>query len=90
MRIFLTYALPLLLPALLYVLYLVVSRKVMAGKGEFAEALRRMPWLWLLGGGLLLVGVALAIYSLTTGSETHRPYVPPHVEDGRVVPGRVE
>jgi hypothetical protein len=90
MRIFLTYVLPLLMPTVLYVLYLVVSRQVMSGKGELAETLRRVPWLWLLGGGLVLVGVSLAIYSLTAGGETHRPYVPPHVEDGQVVPGHLD
>ena len=90
MRIFLTYVLPLLMPTVLYVLYLVVSRRIMGGKGELAETLRRVPWLWLFGGGLVLVGISLAIYSLTTGGETHRPYVPPRVEDGQVVPGHVE
>jgi len=90
MRFFLTYVLPLLMPTVLYLLYLVISRRIMSGQGELAEALRRVPWLWLFGGGLVLVGVSLTIYSLSTGGETHRPYVPPHVEDGRVVPGRLE
>jgi hypothetical protein len=38
----------------------------------------------------VLVGISLAVYSLTAGGETHRPYVPPQVEDGQVVPGHVE
>ncbi len=89
-RILLSYVVPLLLPAALYILYVVVARRVQAGRGETAERLRRVPWLWLLAAGVALMGLSLVIFSLTSGGDSHRPYVPPHVEDGRIVPGHLE
>ena len=89
-RILLTYVVPLLLPAALYIVYVVAARRIMTSRGETAARLRRVPWLWLLAAGVALMGISLAIYSLSTGGESHRPYVPPRVEDGRVVPGHLE
>ncbi|MSO74191.1 MAG: hypothetical protein EXQ99_03430 [Alphaproteobacteria bacterium] len=89
-RILLTYIVPLLLPAALYIVYVVVARRIEAGQSETAARLRRMPWLWLLAAGVVLMGISLAIYSLSTGGDSHRAYVPPHVEDGKVVPGHLE
>lgn len=89
-RILLTYVVPLLLPVALYIVYVVVARRIQSARGETAERLRRVPWLWLLAAGVALMGISLAIYSLTSGGESHRRYVPPRVEDGRIVPGHVE
>ena len=89
-RILLTYIVPLLLPAALYILYVIAARRIMAGQSETAAQLRRVPWLWLAAAGVVLMGISLAIYSLTTGGESHRAYVPPRVEDGKVVPGHLE
>lgn len=89
-RILLTYVVPLFLPAALYILYVVAARRIMTGQGEAAAQLRRLPWLWLAAAGVVLMGISLAAYSLTTGGDSHRAYVPPRVEDGKVVPGHLE
>ncbi len=89
-RILLTYVVPLLLPAALYVLYVIAARRIMAGRGDLAAHLRRVPWLWLLAAGVALMAISLAIYSLSTGGDSDRPYVPPRFEDGKIVPGHFE
>lgn len=90
MRLFLTYIVPLLLPLALYVSYILVARRVAAGQGPLAAQLRALPWMWLAAAGVLLLGISLLVLNLTTGSDPNRPYVPPHMENGEVVPGRVE
>ncbi|MSO70294.1 MAG: hypothetical protein EXQ98_08500 [Alphaproteobacteria bacterium] len=89
-RILLTYVVPLLLPAALYIIYVIVARRILTGQSETAAQLRRMPWLWLLAAGVVLMGISLAVLSLTTGGDIDRRYVAPHVEDGKVVPGHLE
>jgi hypothetical protein len=39
---------------------------------------------------LVLVAASFLIWGITEGSGQQGVYVPPHVEDGRVVPGHVE
>ncbi len=90
MRILLTYVVPLLLPAALYILYVIVARRILSWRGEAAAQLRRLPWLWLAAAGVVLMGISLAAYSLSTGGDSHRAYVPPRVEDGKIVPGHLE
>ena len=82
-RVFLTIILPLLLPTALYVLWTV-------GAARFhAAPLREVPWVWLAFAGVVL---ALAILAsvVEMGGAKDGLYVPPHLEKGAVVPGRVE
>ncbi len=86
-RVFLTIILPLLLPTALYVLWTV-------GSGRFHAAalpgpLREVPWLWLALAGIVLALAVLAIV-VQRGGAKNGVYVPPHLENGAVVPGRVE
>jgi len=90
MRALLSYVVPLLLPLALYVTYVMIARRVQAGQSPLSAQLRALPWLWLVGAGIVLMGVSVLAFKLSTGNDPGRPYVPPHVEDGRVVPGRVE
>ncbi len=80
----------LLAPAVLFFLYLVIARKVRLSKSEFAKTLRDLPWPWLLGAGLALMAASLVVFSLSTGEDREGTYVPPHLEDGKVVPAKVE
>ena len=77
-------------PAILYFAYLVIARKVRLSKSETAKALMRMPWLWLLGTGIALMAASLVVLSLSSGDDRGGTYVPPHLEDGKVVPAKVE
>ena len=73
-----------LLPFALYAAYLRVS------KGEEVGPARSHPWTMLFISGLVLVAASFLILGLVEGAGQRGTYVPPHVEDGRVVPGHVE
>jgi hypothetical protein len=84
-RILLTIVLPLLLPTLLYLVWLAGSR----GAAELAAAgpWRTLPWTWLVLAGLALTTLFLVFVNVRVGSEG--TYVPPQYIDGRVVPGHI-
>ena len=90
MRTTLVHILLFLGPSIAFFLYLVATRKVQMGVGPTAEALRGMPWPWLLGGGLILMAASLVALALTGGGEPGGTYVAPHVVEGEVVPGEVK
>jgi hypothetical protein len=49
------------------------------------------PWAGLFVAGLAMVAASFIFWGVTEESAGQRgTYVPPHVENGRVVPGRVE
>ena len=83
----LKYAIPLLLPFVLYYLWMFIERRRKAAGGWEA---RDTPWLWLAMTGLVLLIVSLLATGLFVGEEPGGTYVPPHVEGGKVVPGRVD
>ncbi|MDE2230131.1 MAG: hypothetical protein KGL11_13970 [Alphaproteobacteria bacterium] len=79
-RVVLTILLPLLAPTAIYFLWLFAF-----GRAED----RRAPWTWLLVGGLAAAALALVIVGVGSGGPRSGRYVPPHVEDGRLVPGQI-
>ena len=88
-RIILTVLVPLLLPTVLYVLWLLAMRRL-EGTGAGA-VLRTLPWPWLGAAGVVLVAAVLAVVTLWIGGGgTAGTYVPPHTVDGKIVPGHVE
>jgi hypothetical protein len=80
-RVFLTVIVPLLLPTGLYALW-----RVLAGKRINIPA----SWIWLSIAGIVLAALTLIGLSVDFGEPKDGHYVPPHVSDGAVVPGRVE
>jgi hypothetical protein len=74
-----------LLPFALYGIYWRLS-----GRGRPEEAQRPHPWVTLFICGLVLVAASFFFWAYEDGEATDGTYVPPHVEDGRIVPGRVE
>lgn len=88
-RIFFTFVLPLIAPSVIYLVWHTIQvRRLAAGKREeptptFAE----MPWFMLAGAGISLVIVILmALALLGEGAKPGAVYVPPHLENGRLVP----
>ena len=90
MRAILQYVVPLLLPLAIYVSYVLIARRVQAGQGPLAAQLRQFPWVWLAIAGVALLAISLLAFNLTTGSDPGGTYVPPKLEDGKVVPGHME
>jgi hypothetical protein len=73
-----------LLPFALYAAYLWLSRRETLGLS------RNHPWTMLFASGLVLVVVSFLYLGFVEGAGPRGVYVPPHVENGRVVPGHVE
>lgn len=85
-RILLTVVLPLLLPTLLYLLWLLAAQRAsLAAPAQW----RALPWPWLVGIGLVLVAAMLYFIGTRVGGEAQGVYVPPRYIDGRIVPGHV-
>ncbi|MBI05584.1 MAG: hypothetical protein CMM54_01230 [Rhodospirillaceae bacterium] len=79
-----------LAPAIIFMIYLIVARKVRLSKSDTARMLRELPWLRLLAAGILLMAVSLIALSLSSGEDRGGNYVPPRIEDGKIVPAKVE
>lgn len=87
-RVLLQYVLPLLLPTIIWILWwLMLGRHAANG---VVTRLEHGPWFWLILGGLALLGLSLIFTAMTHGFDPRGKYVPPHWENGHVVPGRIE
>ena len=87
LRVLLTVVLPLILPTALYLVWLRLARP-----GALADGVRwqALPFVWLAGAGAVLLALVLFIVSVHFGSPQQGTYVPPSLENGRVVPGHIE
>jgi hypothetical protein len=74
--------LPLFLPTLLYAAYAIARRRTAAGWWHGA------PWVGLVLGGAILMAAGLIAFLEEADAPAGSVYVPAHVDDGRVVPGR--
>lgn len=101
LRVILTILVPLLLPTLVYLGYIAFTARGRAAAApaggeaeeEGAVAARPwtedIPWLWLIGSGVLLMSALLITLALTTGHERGGVYIPAHrLPDGTYVPAR--
>ena len=93
-RLFLTYLLPLLLPVLGYLAWNWLRN--LAGKpaepppGSADMPWADMPWMVLVGAGIsLLIITMLTLVFLDDGGSPGGTYIPPHLEDGKLIPGRM-
>lgn len=84
-RSLLYHIIPFLLPFVAYVIFVVATRRARERGELFDDA----PWYWLFVVGLVLSGISLIVYWYFNQEPIGGTYVPPHVEDGAVVPGRV-
>lgn len=74
-----------LLPTVVYVIYVAVSRDD-KHKGIFDGA----PLAWLMLAGSALVLLVLATYGSDTGGRPGQVYVPPSMKDGHIEPGQIK
>jgi hypothetical protein len=84
MRLLLQYVLPFLLPFLIYAAYVALTKHRTPSWLDLDEK----TGLMLGGTGLVLAIISLVTWTLLSGSPPDEVYVPPHLEDGRIVPGR--
>ncbi len=90
MRLFLTKILPLLLPVAIYLAWHFHARRKALASGITAPSVRDAPWTWIVAAGLTVMILALVGLGLFTGDEPGGVYVPPYMEDGKIVPGHIE
>lgn len=85
----LSFVLPLLAPTIGYFIYVVLKQRRAAevAAGHPIEGWRGWPWVSLLTWGLGLAIVATFALSHLTSDPDRGTYVPPHMEDGKLVPG---
>jgi len=86
-RVLLTIILPLLLPTLLYLLWVLTMRRDNLSAG--AQPLRDLPLVWLAVAGVALVALVLVVASVRFGGGSSGVYVPPTTVNGQIVPGHV-
>jgi hypothetical protein len=79
-RFLLTVLLPLLLPTALYLMWATT-----VGRAPAAGA----PWLWLAILGAGLAAATIIVLNIGYGSHVQGTYVPPHISDGKVIPGEI-
>lgn len=86
-RVFFMYVLPVLLPTAAYILWIYYRTwRLRATGGEPPTFERgRIPYLLALGAVLTVAG--LGAFALIHGEDAGTTYVPPRVENGRIVPG---
>lgn len=76
-----------LLPSGVYLLYVLVQRR-MAGTGETStRVIDDAPLLWLFLAGVVTVVATLAAFGSNTGGKPGEAYEPPSIQNGRIVPG---
>ena len=90
MRTFLTKILPLLLPLVIYLIWLRRARRNALATGAGMPVVRDAPWLWMVGAALAALAAGTVLFALSTGEEPGGVYIPPYVEDGEIVPGHIE
>lgn len=85
-RVLLEYLLPLVLPIAVYLVWGWITGK----RRRTAEEPPRWyegPWFWLLVAGFVMMVTVMTIGAIVEGVSPDRVYVPPHVENGQIVPG---
>ncbi len=85
-RVLLTIVLPLLLPTVLYLVWVTVLRRPRNG----ATAWTTWPWVWLAGAGIALLAIVLLFVTVHFGAQQEGVYVPPRWQNGHIVPGHIE
>jgi hypothetical protein len=95
LRVFFTIVLPLVLPTALYLVWLRVANWSPRGAPQEAQQgetvqWAALPWVWLAGAGALLLAIVLFVVTVHFGTSQPGTYVPPHSENGRIVPGHIE
>ncbi len=81
--------LPLLLPFLVYAVYLALARRKarLAGEGRLPRW-QEAPWTAMILGGVVLMTASLAVFALTSGVPPGTKMEPPRYIDGEIRPSR--
>ncbi len=89
-RIFISYIIPFLLPAATYAAWVWYRTRYADEHGGEVPKLEQGPWPLLLFLGAVFAFVVLGSTALIRGGSPDETYVPPHLENGNMVPGHLE
>jgi hypothetical protein len=87
MRVFVTIILPLILPTLLYLLYVFVLRREADPQQSAAATAGSLPWVWLGVAGAVLMLVTFFTVAQLDRAPPGSSYQPARVIDGVIQPG---
>lgn len=79
---------PVLIPLAVYGIWFFFFRK----KGESAEKLSPKEaklWILTLVASLIIAVICVVVLAVSTKSNKEGEYIPPHMENGKIVPGKV-
>jgi hypothetical protein len=89
-RIIFTYIIPFLMPAATYALWVWYRTRYAEKHGGEVPQLEKGPWPLLLFAGAVLALIVMGISAVLQGDDpASGVYVPPHVQDGKVIPGHM-
>ena len=80
---------PLVAPLALYLFWFLRATKAAQVAGLEPPKLGDVPWPWLVVIAILLIVGALSAYLTMSGEGPGGHYEPPHLIDGKVVPGHI-
>jgi hypothetical protein len=89
MRLILTYVVPFFLPISAYALWIWYRTAYAERHGGAVPKFEEGPWPLMLLLGAVLTFSILAFTALTRGGDPGSVYVPPRIEDGRIVPSEL-
>lgn len=89
-RIIVTYLVPFLLPLAGYSLWIWYRTIYARTHGGEAPAFEKGPWPLMLFLGAVLALLTLGVGAVLTGGDPDDEYIPARMEDGKLVPGRME
>ena len=90
MKLLLTKILPLALPILIYLVWLIYAQKHARKRGTQVNRLSDAPWLLIGFSGLAVLIVGMVALGLFTGEDIGGIYIPSYLENGEVVKGRID
>tara|TARA_B100000029_G_scaffold476675_1_gene521008 strand:- start:31 stop:306 length:276 start_codon:yes stop_codon:yes gene_type:complete len=90
MKLLLTKILPLALPILIYLVWLLYAHKRARKRGTQVNQLTDAPWLPIILSSLTILIFGMIVIGLFTGEEIGGNYIPSHLENGEVVKGRID
>lgn len=89
MGLFLLRFWPVLIPLLIYIVWMFSVRRRAKKMGEKPPHFRDGPLFWVVVSSLL-IAVVMFVWIGLSHPQNRGDYVPPHMENGRIVPGAIE
>lgn len=89
LRLLITRFWPILLPLVLYIVWMLSERRKAAKRGEELPGLADGPWIWAVAASMLMAMGAFIWLGMSSEPETGT-YIPPRLENGKVIPSHLE